>query len=254
MHPTPRASLSMLLLSAALSGCPGALTITGPERVGEAGEDLSAFDGASMVVSSPQPAQIYDLAEDLALEAEILDADGEPLDLEEEPLFVGSRGEVGVPWGIHTFTVTAALPNGDRLQTSVGAVRVQSEHTGIYSGTFGLTVNAELQGTPISAACLGGLDLTIDMAGEALRGDEGQCSINLVVLGQLDVSYGVAGDVNGDDVQGDIQLDLGFFDVPVGFDGVLDGDELQAEFGGSVILFDFDGFIDARRVSPYVDL
>ena len=254
-------------LAVALAGCAGDITISGPARVdGEGGggtePQFPEFDGATMQVYSPLPAEIYMLGEDLELDAEILDADGDVMDFddivweidsEDEPVFVGANGDVEFDWGIHTFTVTADLPNGDRLQTLIGAVRVQSEHTGVYSGTFGLNVNAEVQGTPITAACLGGLDFVIDMAGENLLGEDSGCTINLFVLGDFDVAFGVVGDVDHDDVDGAIQLNLGFFDVPVGFEGELDDGELYAEFSGSVILFDFEGSIDAQKVSPYVD-
>jgi hypothetical protein len=270
---TMRAHLFIvMLLALALStaGCQGDTVLTGPTLLGDdddsAGiddEDLyPEFDGATMVVHAPVSAAIYPLEDDLELEAEILDVDGEPLDFEDivweidsddDPIFVGDQGDVEMDWGIHTFTVTADLPNGDRLQTVLGGVRVQSENTGIYAGNFALNVHAEYQGTPITASCLGGLAFVVGMSGETLDAEGGQCTINLIIMGEMDVSYGVEGEVDDGDVDGNIQLDLGFFDLPVGYEGELSDGEMYAEYAGSAILFEFDGSLEATRVSEYVD-
>jgi hypothetical protein len=73
-------------------------------------------------------------------------------------------------------------------------------------------------------------------------------------MGEMDVSYSVDGEIDGGDVTGAIQLDLGFFDLPVSYDGSIDDGDIYAEYGGSVVLFEFNGNIDAHRVSPYVDM
>ena len=252
------------LVAVALVGCSGETYLTGPGVVVvEAEDEFPEFNGATLEVYAPASAEVLSVDEDVYLDAEIISADGEPMDFDEivwetdqedEPIAVGRVADVELDWGIHTFTVTADLPNGDRLQTILGGVRIQGPHTGIYSGNFEILIDAEFQGTPITAACLGGLDFVIDMSGETLVGENGSCTINLFVLGEFDVNYNVEGEVDDDDAEGDVQVDLGFFDIPVGWEGGFDDDHtLFAEFEGSAILIDFTGSIDAHRVSLYVD-
>jgi hypothetical protein len=261
----------LALLALALLGCQGETYLTGGDCLPSGDDDDSAdveeqhpeFDGSTLAVYSPLPAGIFYLENDMELDAEVLDADGEPLDfddiiwetdLDDDPILEGKNGDVELDWGIHTLTVTADLPNGTRLQTVLGGIRVQGEHTGIYAGNFAMNIDIEYQGTPITASCLGGLDFVVEMDGETLIGDSGQCTINLVIMGEMDVSYSVDGEIDGGDVTGAIQLDLGFFDLPVSYDGSIDDGDIYAEYGGSVVLFEFNGNIDAHRVSPYVDM
>ncbi len=265
-----RLSPLIVLIALLLAGCQGETYLTGGDCLPQPGDDddsadvddFSEFDGATLQVYSPLPAGIFYLEEDMELDAEVVDADGEPMDfedivwetdLDDDPILEAPSGDVELDWGIHTITVTADLPNGSKLQTILGGIRVQGEHTGIYAGNFAMNIHAEYQGTPITASCLGGLDFVVEMDGETLIGDDGTCTVNLFIMGEMDINYGVEGEIDGDEVSGDIQLDLGFFDLPVGYDGLIEDGEIYAEYGGSVILFDFDGSIDAQRLSPYVD-
>ncbi|MEE2827635.1 MAG: hypothetical protein VX498_00485 [Myxococcota bacterium] len=225
-------------------------------------EDLfPEFDGATLEVLSPQPAGIFLLDEAVSLEARILSSEGEVMDFEsilwetdeEGSIAEGSSQEVWLDWGIRTVTVTAALPNGDRLQTILGGIRVQGRHTGIYGGDLAINLNAEFEGTPITASCLGGLNFIVDMSGEILEADEGSCTINLLVMGEMDIGYGVQAEVSDDLADGNIQINTGFFDLPIAFEGGFEDDELTAEFEGDAFVFSFDGSLSARRLSPYVD-
>ncbi len=249
-------------LALLLSACGGDVHLTGPDLLEDAEDEHPEFDSATLAVHSPVSADILFLEEPVMLDAEILDEDGNPMDFDEivwelndefDPIHVGSFGEVEIDWGIHEFIVTADLPNGDRLQTVIGGVRVQGRHSGIYSGNFQMNIDAEFQGTPVTASCLGGLDFVIDMSGENITGENGACTINLFVLGEFDVNYAVDGAVGDDDVEGDVQIDLGLFDVPVGWEGEIDEGEMFADFAGTAILFDFNGAIEAHRVSLYVE-
>ena len=233
----------------------------------DAPQEFPEFDGATLVVHSPLPATIYDLGSDLVFDAEILDADGEPLDFDDivwesdqldEAILVGSYGEEPLDWGIHTITATAELPNGDRLTYAVGGVRVQSPYAGIYVGSMRMAVDLEFQGTPITAACVGGLNFQIDMTGEVLRGDQSSCSMELMVIGNIDVQYSVKGDVYDDSVDGQIGLDLmGFLEIPVDWEGGLDGEDFSAGFSGELNIiigqYPMQGSLDAFRISPFVD-
>jgi hypothetical protein len=241
-----------------LTGCTGETFLSaGPG--GE--EEASEFDGATLSITSPLPAAIYFLNEPVPLEGSVLSADGEVLDFEdivwttdvEGEIATGTNAEAELEWGIKTFTVTADLPNGDRLQTVLGGVRVQGLHTGIYGGNFSISFNAEFEGTPITASCLGGLNFVVDMSGEVLIGDQGSCTVNLLVVGEFDVGYGVEADVAEDSADGNIQINTGFIDIPVGFEGNFEEESLSAEFEGNAFLFDFDGELQANRLSLYVD-
>lgn len=254
----------LIALSAlSLAACSGDVTLTGPDLLDEEEEaDFAEYDTATLAVHSPQSADILFLEEPVLLDAEVLDGNGVPMEFDDitwelndetAPLYVGAFGEVDIEHGIHSFTVTANLPNGDRLVTQIGAVRVQGRHSGIYTGNFQLNIDADFQGTPITASCLGGLDFIIDMAGETIVGDDGGCTVNLFILGEMDIAYGLDGDVDDGEVAGDVSINLGFFDLPVGYEGEIDDGEVFADFSGSAILFDFDGAIDASRVSLYVE-
>jgi hypothetical protein len=91
------------------------------------------------------------------------------------------------------------------------------------------------------------------MSGEVLIGEEGSCTINLLIMGEMELGYGVEAEVAEDSAAGSIQLQTGFIDLPVAFEGNFEDEELNAEFEGNLFLFAFDGSINADRLSPYVD-
>lgn len=252
---------SLLILASAacmLSACGGESFLSN----GNDDEDsYPEFDGATLAISSPVSAGIYLLDEGMALEGEVLSSDGDVLDFDaivwetdtEGEIAVGTSEEADLDWGIKTVTVTANLPNGDRLQTVLGGIRVQGRHSGIYAGNLSINLHVDFQDTPITASCLGGLDFIVDMSGEVLVGEEGSCTINLIVMGEMDIGYGVAADVSEDSAEGSIQINTGFIDIPVGFEGNFEDEQLYAEFEGNAFLFTFDGSLTANRLSPYVD-
>ena len=91
------------------------------------------------------------------------------------------------------------------------------------------------------------------MAGEAFGG-AGSCSINLVVIPGFDVAYNIEADVDGDDVDGNIGVNVLFFDLPLGFEGgFVDEETIEAGFEGGLLGINMSGMIDAHRVSLYVD-
>ena len=220
------------------------------------------FDNATLEVHSPASAEILFVEDMVQFDAEIVGEDGEVLDFDEivwetdqafAPIFEGNFGESFMDWGIHTFTVTANLPNGDRLQTVLGGVRIQGRHTGVYAGNLAMNVDMEFQGTPVNAACNGGLDFVIDMSGELLGGG-GQCAIALVIIDPIDVTYEVNADVEDDRADGNVGIDIGFFALPIGFEGDFEGDgQLHADFEGGLLGFNMAGTLDAHRLSVYVD-
>lgn len=244
-----------------LTACTGEtfLSTTG-DGEGETNE-YPEFDGAYLQVLSPTPSSVYLLGEGLPLEAQIISSEGEVLEFEdvhwesnvEGELATGLDESVDLDWGIKIITATADLPNGDRLQTVIGGVRVQGRHTGIYAGNIAINVNAEFEGTPITASCLGGLAFVVDMSGEVLIGEDSSCTINLLVIGEFDIGYGVEAAVEDDLADGSIQINTGFIDVPVAFEGDFEDGNLTADFEGDLFLFGFDGSINTTRLSQLVD-
>jgi len=224
-------------------------------------ETYPEFDGATLHVSSPLSGAIHLLDEDVEFEAEILNADGEVMDFDliswttdQDEEFSEEGREVSAPLeaGIHSITATAELPNGDRLQTTQGGVRVQGLHTGIYAGSLVMELSGEFQGTPITTNCAGALDFVVDMEGQVIDGS-GECALNLVVLGSIDVGYNVNGDIDDDDASGNVSVDVGFFPLDLDWEGGFEGeDDLIGTFGGTMMMFDMEGTIDAHRLSPYV--
>lgn len=264
----PRSILVALSLLFALTGCRSETSLTGgtpppDDTIDDVPEDdFSEFDGARLVVHSPVSAEILYLDEGQYLDAEVVDADGIPMDFDEilwesdqveGAIHIGLAEEISLPAGIHAFTVTAELPNGDRLQTIIGGVRIQSRHTGVYAGQVTINVALDYQGTPVNAQCVGGLDFVLDMEGEAFGG-AGSCSINLVVIPGFDVAYNINADVDGEDVAGQIGVNVLFFDLPLAFEGgFVDEETIEAGFEGGILTVTLTGAIDAHRVSPYVD-
>lgn len=246
-----------------LIGCSDTMLIgggDGDEAV--AAPSFSEFDGATLRVSEPLSGTIVLLDEGLELHAEVISASGAAMDFDaivwttdqhEDVLHEGRSGTTELDAGIHAITATAELPNGDRLQTTLGGIRVQGLHTGIYSGSLNMALSGEFQGTPITTSCAGALDFVVDMHGEVMAG-AGQCILSLLVLGNMDVAYDVDGDIDDDAAAGNVSLDLGFFPLDLNWEGgFAEAGELVGSFGGQLLMFDMEGTIDAHRVSPYVD-
>jgi hypothetical protein len=122
-----------------------------------------------------------------------------------------------------------------------------------------MAIDIEMQGFPFTAACVGGLNFSIDMTGELMIGENSSCSMEIPIIGNMDMDYGVTGDVEEQgDVDGTIGLNLaGFFDIPVDWEGELDEHDFEASFDGEVNFFigqfPMEGSLDATRISPYVD-
>ncbi len=258
------APICLVFATAVLSAGCNDVTLTGTGGDGEEASEPSypEFDGATLAVHAPMAAAIYLLDEDFELDAEVIDAAGEPMDFDaitwttdqdEAVLHEGRAGVVELEPGIHAITATAELPNGDRLQTTLGGVRVQGVHTGIYSGNLTMDLSGEFQDTPIATSCGGALDFVVDMEGEVIDGS-GSCSLNLLVLGAIDVSYDVNGDIEDDEAAGNVSVDVGFLPMELDWEGGFENeDDLVGNFGGELMMFAMEGRIEAHRVSLYVD-
>ena len=106
------------------------------------------------------------------------------------------------------------LPNGDRLAYTAGGVLVQSQYSGIYSGT--LTV--DLLADQLQTACAGGANLIVDPYGELVMGTA-NCFLSFQGF-DIDGEYLLNVENDRGDLAGEISVDLaGLFELPLAFDG-----------------------------------
>ncbi|MFM2161584.1 MAG: hypothetical protein RLZZ383_1096 [Pseudomonadota bacterium] len=228
----------------------------------------AVYDDAYLEVVSPLPAALYASVDGkVALEGKVYGADGtllpfrdvrwEVVELGTE-VFVGRNGEVTTGFGVFTFEVSAALPNGDRLNTTIGGVRVQHPRAGIYAGS--VAVDAVLTGLqiPLSSSCLGSLVFDVGLDGRVIAGDGG-CTLAFPIGAlSFDLAYAFEGVIVDPDASGDLLVDAGFFDIPLGWEGAFGPTgTLEGSFDGVGLSlfgygFDLSGTIAADPITPYV--
>jgi hypothetical protein len=237
----------------------GATSDTDPSTSG--GE----LDGASLRVFEPMSASIHLIGEPVPLIAEVHDVFGQPTgydavfwssDQVAYTLIEGAAGEVVLEPGVHAITATTELPGGDRLQSTIGGVRVQSASTGVYSGEAGMALTVDFQGMQLSPACRGPLEFTVDVTGETFTAESGSCLLD-VVLAQFDVTYLVEGTISGSRIDGTIHYDFGLFQLPLAWTGSLENGTLDGVFAGMVpipLVGDAlaGGTLRAQLVTPYL--
>ncbi len=236
-------------------------TLIEPEPTDTPEEVPDPFEGAVIAVRSPVAGEIYDATQPIPFSADILSATGQRLsfdqlvwssDIDGADVLDGASGDVTLTPGVHTIVAQAWLPNNERLAFALGGVRVQDPRTGVYAGNMAIDVITDVNGTPITASCLGGLDFEVDVEGREVSGG-GACSVSLVVLGNIDIRYDFNGDIVGDDVFGNIGVDLGFFSLPVGYTAAFQPDgRLTGGFATPAIIVDLAASFSARRISPYI--
>ena len=231
--------------------------------------EVSPFDGALLQVLKPISASIdNDGNGTLAVEGWVVDAEGDRLDFTElrwwiaetgDDLFEGNAGEAPLRNGVWTVIVEADLPNGDHLAAAIGGVRVQGPRAGIYAGLVDLTATVGGLGVPLTSTCLGSLILEVGFDGDVISG-EGDCGLDFLTISlSLDLAYEVEGDVTDPDADGALLIDAGLIDLPVDWEGGFNRDgDLNATlspFGFELFGYtlDFQGTLEAQRVSLYVD-
>lgn len=235
------------------------------------GADDAIYDFASLEILEPESATIHPVGEPLHLRARVSDPAGIALDVDEvawstqddAPVLDGLEGDVELPAGIYELSATARLPNGDRLQTTIGGVRVQARWTGEYTGDTVLAVNAQLPGGgPLVLTCEGPLDFVVSLDGTDAPVEDGACTIS--VLGQsFEATYAIemviypAGLVRGT-VDFAFDTPLGSFDLPIEWAGAFYDDQFSAGLTGTVELpligeAEVSGGLYAVLVDRYVD-
>ena len=224
-------------------------------------------DGVFLRVFEPEAASIHRIGEPVPLIAEVQDPNGLPSGFDEVfwysdqldyALHDSAMGEAELPPGIHEITAFTELPNGDRLTTSVGEVRVQSNATGIWSGSVNLIITLNFMGFPLAPRCSGPLEFTIGIEGKTFTAEEGRCVLD-VILAQLDVTYNVDATRSGGVLSGTILFSFaGFASVEMPWSGTFEEGELDGVFSGMLaipLVGDAlaGGNVTAFRSTPYLD-
>ncbi len=228
------------------------------EDTEEPGPDTSMYDGADLVVTLPVSGAIYPLSTGFPYDAKVMGADGSPLAFDAITWTIpggsksGRRGEWPVEAGVYNVGVEALLPNGDRLKSSIGAVRVQSALTGVWSGTVGIATFTEVQDQTLRTDCVGTLDFDVDLAGETITGSGG-CTLAIPLVGTVNLTYDVEGDIVGNTIEnGSLLIDVPFLQVPVAFDGGFTSpNAMQGAFEADLTVLRMEGTIAARKITPY---
>jgi len=248
------------------------LAEAGSSSDGAASGDDAAYDDARLEVSGPASAAIFELGHAVPLRARVHAPSGatlpEPADagwmLDDGTIVLdGLEGDVELPAGVHDLRAFARLPNGDRLETTVGDVRVQARWTGVYEGEVELTVALDLPGVPMTPRCVGPLDLRVGFDGREVEVPEGTCSLD--VFGQtfegtyavVDVVVYPAGLVRGV-VDFDFDSPLGPIAFPIEWAGAFYDDRFSAGLSDTVALgpvgqAEVSGSLQATRVDRYLD-
>jgi len=226
-------------------------------------EELEAFEGATLVILEPTSGAFVPWGEESDFEAELLDADGEPLDFDEITWTSDAQDDwlpSGLEFeddsleaGLHDLSVEARLPNGDRLNTTVGGIRVQHEDAGIYAGALYVDTTAEYEGTELTTTCIGSATLIVDVYGETATG-ESVCTIALLGY-EIDAAHVFDFANQEGDLTGAAAIDLAVIQYEFEIEGEIDDGELSATWGDDVYGYaDITGELDLIRITRNTEL
>jgi hypothetical protein len=225
------------------------------------------IDGAHLEVFEPQSPSIHYVGQAVPLLAEVRDVEDLWVDFEpivwtaagyDPTLMVGSQGEVELAPGYYDVVATARLPDGQRLESTVGGVRVQTRWSGIYAGDVVMALAVEFQGFPLSPTCVGALDMRVDYDGEQVQMEAGTCALDVFVL-QLEGGITLTGEFENGTGHGTIDYDLGgFLSLSFEWTGGFVEDRFVGTFGGPAMVplvgtADVTGYFDAPLRSPWLD-
>lgn len=220
--------------------------------------DPTPWQGASFRIVEPTSGSLVRLGEPTVFRAELIGADGNPLDADR----ITWTSSIDATWdglgeqfeddalapGLHELTAIAELPTGDVFAHTIGGVRVQHELAGTYSGLFSATGTYQ----QLSFTCAGSANLAIDARGEVARG-AGNCLASLVIFDlPLDFEFDLQVDPATGLVDGQAGAVLLFgivYDFPTS--GTATPDAIELTWGGNVPFIDFgvDASLNAERVS-----
>jgi hypothetical protein len=258
-----RALRTLVLPCAVVVGCSDDSDgdIEGEEDVDE------RYEHAVLKVYEPVSGSIHAAGQPVAVAAEVLDPDGFPLPIKDvvwrsdrldHVLHASMDGDLPLPVGVHEVSATVRLPDGGRLATTVGGVRVQSEATGIYVGETILRLEMEFEGQMVQPSCIAGLALTVDEAGERILPRGGSCKLELLLF-SFDLEYELSATIDAETVEGTIVYDIaGFLKLPFEFEGTLSDGLFSASFEGDLTLplvgtGWVEGSLNATRVTRSIE-
>lgn len=234
---------------------------------GEESTTADPIDGAHLEVFEPESPSIHYIGDTVPLLAEVRDGNDAPYAIDDlvwtagpdEPaLLFGREGAVELAPGIYDITATARLPDGDRLESTVGGLRVQTRWTGQYSGTTSMVLHVDFQGTPLAPACNGPLEVLVGFDGDTVVFQDGTCTLNAIIT-TLDGTYSITGEFANGVGFGTIDYELGgLLQLSFGWTGAFTDEGFLGAFEGTVPLpfvgtADVTGRFDAPFVTPWVE-
>lgn len=242
---------------------------------GATSSDDGVYDVAELEIIEPEAASIHELGQPLDLIAQIEDPDGTVLAVtdatevswvdtaDDTTLLPALEGTTNLPAGIYELAAIANLPNGDRLRSTVGGVRVQARWSGAYAGEVLMLVEVALPGAgPLVLRCEGPLEFVVSLNGEDTEIEDGECSVQ--VLGQMfpgsyviDMEVDSAGLALGTAMFA-FETPLGAFDLPLEWRGAFYDDRFSAGLEDTVELpfvggADVSGNMQTLLVDRYIE-
>lgn len=229
--------------------------------------DAVVTAAARVEIFEPESASIHFLGDAIPLIAEVTDSDGSRLDVssvrwsaDDLDFAIGTNAmdAVDLPAGIYDITAEVEGPAGTTVAASVGGVRVQSPNTGVYAGEVALSLTVDLQGMALTPVCRGATSVQIDMEGETLTAEAGQCTLDLLLL-SFPADFAIDAVLYGNAVSGEITYTFaGLFSTTFQFEGTLFDDTLFSGFVGELAIpliatAPANGTFVASKLSPYVE-
>lgn len=232
-----------------------------PAEEPEEPEDFSMWEGASLRITSPQPAQLIPIGAEQEFIAELISAEGDVLELDEENILWSTDQSEDwsfngtfftdntLPVGAHIIEAEAILPNNNRLVYALGGIRVQHPDAGTYSGTT--TINAtfsDWNGNETVVSCAGAAILVVNLEGTQALGDSA-CILQLFGQAQ-ETTYNFEIDLNGSDLSGLAIADFVIAQRDFPLTGTISNGVITADWADMVYgILDVEGQIDLEKVS-----
>lgn len=237
------------------------------------GDDDALYDVAQLEIFAPEAASIHAIGSSIFLWAQLRHPDGVLLSVDDidiawvaegiEPTLLDTlEGDIQLPPGVYDLSVVAHLPNGDRLQTTVGDIRVQAPWTGLYSGNVALVIAIEFQGFPVAPRCDGPLEILVGLDGQNFEAESGECTLDVFIT-TFDASYSIEAEIDDAGiVTGTInfvfQAPTGPFEIPIEWTGAFTDGAFGAGLAGSVSIplfgtAEVSGSLQAALVDATID-
>lgn len=227
---------------------------------GEDPEEIEDWTGSTLIVDSPVSGEVLPYGEDSDFVASVLDASGNETDFDDLVWTTNASdwSETGADFasdgldiGTQAISVEATLPDGTLLRNTVGGVRVQHPDTGTYVGNLAVDISGEFNDFPITAACIGAAIVEVDLYGETATGDS-TCIVSLLGF-TVDALHVFDFAVDGDEVYGNVSLDLSFFQLEFEVAGALSDGVVSAQWATDYAgLVDVAGAMELERLTTEV--